>query len=416
MKITLVCHDIPYPAIHGGRVDMWRRIKAFSQLGIDLQVICWVNQTPKAEDIAQINRYVQHLCLITYQKSIFSTVSQICNLLKFPLEVTSRIVTSSKLKSLVTEVGLFSPDVIWLDGIHGGEVALELSQRLNIPLIYRSHNIEYLYYQRLFASATGFAKMKRFLSQNHMEQYEKHILTKSTLFYDISPEDLRFWQSQGFTNGRYLSPIVEFDIHSDNNDTNTERKNPEYDIVFLGNLYSNNNVAGIIWFLTEVTPILLAKLPNTKILIAGANPVKKIKKLCQQTGVTLKSNPTSSTEIYNSGRVFINPVLTGSGVSIKSVEMLAFNKPIVSTLQGVAGLPEVVKEYFNIAEDAQSFAEQIIYLLSQTSKIYFDTSLLKSFFGIQNIENILKEIDFFIKPEKAQVSNVLSDFKSAFMR
>lgn len=387
MKITIICHDIPYPAIHGGRVDMWRRIKAFSQLGTELQIVSWVNQTPKVEDIAQINEYVQHLCLIQYQQSVFSTLRQIVDLLKYPLEVTSRIVRGSKLKSLVSEVSSFQPDVIWLDGIQGGEIALKLSEKLNIPLIYRSHNIEYLYSQRLFSFATGLTKIRSFFSNLHMKKYEINIHNKCALFYDISTEDLKFWQSLGFTNGRYLAPVAEF-----NNNLNQDIISPEYDIVFLGNLYSNNNVAGITWFLTEVLPIVIAELPKTKILIAGANPVEKIKKLCIQTGVYLKINPTSSTEIYNSGRIFINPALTGSGVSIKSVEMLAFNKPIVSTVQGVFGLPSAVKKYFNIALDTKSFATEIVRLLTKQQKMDTDLKLLQSLFGIQSIENLVEEI------------------------
>jgi polysaccharide biosynthesis protein PslH len=398
MKITLVCHDIPYPAIHGGRVDMWRRIKAFSQLGIQLQIVSWVNQTPEVEDIAQIKEYAQHLYLIHYQQSIFSTLHQIVDLLKYPLEVTSRIVRGSKLKSLISEVHLFQPDVIWLDGIQGGEIALKLSDNLNIPLIYRSHNIEYLYSQRLLAFATGLTKIRSFFSNLHMEKYETSIHNKCALFYDISTEDLKFWQSQGYTNGRYLAPVAEF------NNLNQEiTPNSEYDIVFLGNLYSNNNVAGIIWFLTEVVPIVLAELPKTKILIAGANPVDKIKKLCIQTGVVLKINPTSSTQIYDSGSIFINPALTGSGVSIKSVEMLAFNKPIVSTVQGVFGLPEAVKKYFNIAEDTKSFATEIVRLLTKQQKMDTDSKLLKSLFGIQSIENIVEEITSLIKVKNQQL-------------
>lgn len=402
MKITLVCNDVAYPAIHGGRVDMWRRIKAFSQFGIELQVVCWVNQTPEAQDILQIKKYVQHLCLIVYQRNVFSAIQQIYQLLKYPLEVTSRIV-SVQLKSLVSEVDSFHPDLIWLDGIQGGAIALELSDKLDVPLIYRSHNIEYLYSERLFISATGMSKIKRFFSKMHMEKYERNILKKSALFYDISLEDLKFWQSQGFINGRYLPPLVDYS-HSNNINVNSiNEKSIEYDIVFCGNLYSNNNVAGIAWFLTDILPIVLNKLPATKVLIAGANPVEKVKKLCQRAGVHLKINPTSAVEIYNSGRIFINPTLTGSGVSIKSIEMLAFNKPIVSTLQGIAGLPEVVSKYFNIAEDAESFADAIVCLLSSNSqKILNSSTLLESMFGIHSIKNILQEITDFIELKNYQ--------------
>ena len=40
-----------------------------------------------------------------------------------------------------------------------------------------------------------------------MEKYEKKILRDSSIFYDISIDDLKFWQSQGFNNGIYLPPV-----------------------------------------------------------------------------------------------------------------------------------------------------------------------------------------------------------------
>jgi polysaccharide biosynthesis protein PslH len=400
MKITLVCFDIPYPAIHGGRVDVWRRLKAFSQLGVELQLVCWVNSTPSSEDIFQIKQYVADVYLIYYETSLFSKLNQIHNLLKFPLEVISRRLNDCKFKSLREQVSTFNPDIIWLDGIHGGEIALKLGETLNKPILYRSHNIEYLYYQRLFSSATGLSKIRRFLSKNHMERYEKNILRRSTLFYDISPDDLKFWKSQGFNNSRYLPPLAEF---YESDILHEENHNIEYDIVFLGNLYSNNNVAGITWFITEVVPKVRLKLPNAKILIAGAKPVEKIKKLCQQQEyLYLHMNPVSATKIYRSGRIFVNPVLTGSGVSIKSVEMLVFGKPIVSTSQGIAGLPEVLTQYFHIANDSQSFADQIIQTLCHSQNMNTDFVLLKSLFGTQMIEKVITDIKSFTEVRESQ--------------
>ena len=338
MKMTLVCHDIPYPAIHGGRIDMWRRIKAFSKIGVELQLICWFNQVPHYQELAEIKKYVTSMYFIPFKYSLQAKTCRLFNLFRYPLEVTSRLVRGQELHHLVSEVNIFKPHIIWLDGIHGGDVASKLSHHLDIPIVTRCHNIEHLYYRRLFTSAIGTSKIKRYLSVSHLENYEKSLLTNSLLFYDISPDDLKFWKSQGFRNGRYLPPLIEFNKphHIDENYQNN-KVYPQYDIVFLGNLYSNNNVAGIIWFLTKILPEVRSKLSNIRVLIAGSKPINKIIQLCEDIdGVYLSINPPSSTEIYNSGRILINPVLTGSGVSIKSLEMLMTGKSIVSTQIGRA--------------------------------------------------------------------------------
>lgn len=266
MKITLICHDIPYPANRGARVEMWRRIKAFSNIGVELQLISWINEPPRPEEIAEIKKYIKEIYLIPFKSTLGSLARRTIDLLHYPLEVTSRIVRGKELTTLLSGVRAFHPDVIWLDGIHGGEIAARLSKNLNIPLITRSHNIEYLYYRRLLASTTDFAsKLKRYLSVSHLESFEKDLLKNSVLFYDISVDDLKLWQSQGFQNGHYLPPIVEFPKDNDSKEVSDELSaNIVYDVVFLGNLKVDNNVAGIIWFITQVFLLYALHYPPLK--------------------------------------------------------------------------------------------------------------------------------------------------------
>ncbi|MBW4508585.1 MAG: glycosyltransferase family 4 protein [Scytonematopsis contorta HA4267-MV1] len=409
MKITVVSHEIPYPANRGARIDIWRRIKAFVSLGVEIQLISWFKESPNPEDITEMQKYCQKVNLIQFKTNLSSLAYRAIDLLSYPLEVTSRIIRGEDYNNLLNDTRDFQPDVIWLDGIHGGNIAAKLSEVLQVPLITRSHNIEHLYYRRLLASTIGFkSKLKRYLSVAHLEKYEKDLLKKSLLFYDISADDFKYWEKEGFSNVRYLPPLIESTQESISpknispkniSQENSQETNisPEYDVVFLGALYVDNNIAGVIWFLTQVVPIILNALPNTKFLIAGLNPVDKIKQLCEsQPGVDLSINPPSSLAVYNSGRVLINPVLKGSGVSIKSVEMLLLGKPIVSTPQGISGLPPQAKQLFTVADSAQTFAKEIIQLLSTNPNLKVDKQLLESLFGYQVVEKILMEIKSFI--------------------
>jgi polysaccharide biosynthesis protein PslH len=395
MKITLVCHEIPYPPIHGGRIDMWRRIKAFAAQGVELQIIAWWFSTqPTPAEITEIQKYAQKVDLIQIERTWLARIGRIGDLRRYPLEVTARIVKGHNLDRLKTEVANFAPDLIFLDGIHGGVIAETLHQCLHVPIITRSHNIEHLYYQRILKSAVGFKqKLKRYLSVMHLEQYERDLLAKSAVFYDISTDDLKFWQSAGFNHGRLLSPLIEPINDSDKLSDRLNKVNQIYDLVFLGNLSLENNVAGVIWFITEVLPIVRTQLPEVRVLIAGLNPVADIHQICtNHQNVTLLANPASAAAIYQSGRVLINPILTGSGVKIKSIEMLGYNKPIVSTLEGVSGLPDAVKPYFKIADDARSFALLTITALSTEDHLVIDRQLLDSLFGYQTIETVVTDL------------------------
>ena len=399
MNITLISHAIPYPPVHGGRIDIWRRIKALAKFGVKIQLIYWSHDYPEPDELAEIEKYTQELRVIPFQRTPVAIARRVIDLFSYPFEITSRILRGEKLAILTSQVKAFNPDLIFLDGIQGGLVATDLSKALNVPIVTRSHNVEHLYQQRLFNTVTGWKKLKKRLYLTNLEKYEEEILRNSVLFYDISIDDLKFWQARGLTNGRYLPPLIESSEDKINQQFNKVEDNFLYDIVFLGGLGSDNNAAGVIWFLTNVVPLIREKLPDVKILIAGLEPMNKIKQLCHQTeGVTLKINPPSASEIYRSGRVLINPVSAGSGVNIKSIEMLVAQRPIVSRPQGVSGLPEAIKEYFVVADDAKTFAIEIIQCLSNyPQKNIIEIELLNSFFGFQAIKNVLSEFESIVK-------------------
>ena len=405
MKMTVVSMEIPYPPIHGGRVDVWRRLKMLSKLGVELQLVCWTPSVPKPEDVATIQQYVKHFYPIFYRRSLVARIRRFIDLFSYSLEVSSRILRGKDWDNVLMAVKEFQPDVIMSDHIHCGMVARPLSQTLEVPMIVRSHDIEHLHYRYLMKTAKGHRKFVRFLSQNNLESYEKNLFKESLAFYDISLDDLEFWRSQGFTNGYFLPPVIEFSNQGASQEqphiVNDELTEPNYDVVFLGNLVTENNVAGVTWFLQDVLPILKEKLPDIKVLIAGSNPTLQIKNLCgkYEDGVDLISNPPSAVKIYQSGKVLINPVAVGSGVSIKSIDMLAIGKPIVSLPKGLGGLPKEVKKYFQVAQDAPSFASAIHNCLTTNNYEKPERDVLESFLGITVIQNFINQLEVMLQKQ-----------------
>ncbi|MEA5496050.1 glycosyltransferase [Limnoraphis robusta] len=399
MKMTIVAMEIPYPPIHGGRVDVWRRVKMLAEQGTEIQLICWSREMPNAESLGVIHQYVKEFDLIIYKRGLEVYIRRVLDLFSYPLEVTSRIVRGEEWKRILDSVQGFQPDVIFCDHIHSGWVASRLSKALEISMIVRSHDIEHLHYRYYLQCAKGYKKLLRLLSLNHLEAYEKSLLKESLAFYDISKDDLNFWKSQGLQNGYFLPPLIEFSQENNqNNDTNREVKS--YDVVFLGNLNSENNVAGVTWFVEEVFPILKGRSPGIKVLIAGSNPVAKIKTMCEnKEGLDLKINPPDAMTIYQSGRVLIDPVATGSGVSIKSIDMLAIGQPIISRPKGLSGLPEAARQYFRVASDAPSFANEILNCLAEEQSNRPDRALLESLFGYGVIENFLSQLNSLLKQD-----------------
>lgn len=418
MKLTIVAMEIPYPPIHGGRVDIWRRIEALKAVGVEIQLICWTPETPPVEDLAVMRQAIADLQLLDYVgRSPLSRLRRAWDLLHHPLGITSRMVYGERFTRLSHAVQAFDPALMLIDGIHASLLARQLAAQLGLPFALRSHNIEHQHRAALFQAAQGRQKISSFLMQRRMKALEFETFRGAIAFFDISIDDLKFWQEQGFDHGYFLPPLADFaptaalpcpeqppkapfskrpaDPTDDPTDGPTD--GPTYDIVFLGNLNTPNNVAGVKWFIDEVMPLLKAEKPNLSVLIAGSKPIPAIQDLCRQdSGIDLKANPKSASEIYQSGRVLINPIAVGGGVSLKSIDMLATGRPIVSLEKGLVGLPSAAKPLFALATDAASFAERVLVCLNQdpdSEASQARQALIQAEFGLPRIEVFVAQLE-----------------------
>lgn len=406
MKLTIIAMEIPYPPIHGGRVDIWRRIEAFKKLGVETQLVCWKAEEPKAEDLAKLQNSVSNLQLLNFTgKTVSSFLRRGVDLLHNPLGITSRRLNEGKFGQLSEEVQRFQPDLLLIDGIHAAALAQRLSAKLNLPYVVRSHNIEHQHRDALFRAATGKQKLPAFLTVRNLKALEFATFQNALAFFDISVDDLSFWKEEGFDNGYFLPPLAQSE--SDRSESRVD--SATFDIVFLGNLYTDNNVEGIRWFLSDVAPLIKAQKPDLSILIAGSKPRQSIKELCHRLEcVELRINPESAAEIYNSGRVLVNPIAVGGGVSIKSIDMLATYKPIVSLDKGIYGLPDSVKSLFYLASDAQSFADRVLDCFTEkveeTAKAE-RRQLIDEAFGLPRMELWVRQLEEILERDRSSIGS-----------
>lgn len=404
MKITIITMETPYPPLHGGRVDVWRRIKALSAQGIKIQLISWAKTPPSQADKEVIQQYVANFQPLTYEQGSLAFLQRLLHLLHYPLQVSSRIPPQSKLAQILAEAKLFSPDFVLLDQLDGCVVAQTLSHQLEVPLVFRSHNIEHQYQRKLLTESQGFKKIRGYLALHQVEACELSVLHHSDHFYDISKDDLKYWSQQGFEHGRYLPCLIDLDEERQRYATVGDEM--IYTAAFLGNLCTANNIAGIFWFLEEVLPILETCLPDVHILIAGSNPTAAVIEKCRQyPQVTLRANPDSVFEIYRTAQVLINPVYSGSGTSTKSIDMLATGKPIVTRRKGLFGIPEEVWHLFVIADTPLAFATAI----SQAAQTSQSTSLqpenlqlLEELFGFSRIKTMVHDLEAALPTQRKQ--------------
>jgi len=132
-------------------------------------------------------------------------------------------------------------------------------------------------------------------------------------------------------------------------------------MVFSGALDWEPNVAGLLWFVERVWPLVRPRIPQATVTIAGRNPGPEVIEACSAPGITLLANPPVMATVLDAHVLGIVPLLSGGGSRIKILEYLAAGIDIVSTDVGASGLEDIPDQLLDRTPiDPQVFAESLI--------------------------------------------------------
>ena len=135
-----------------------------------------------------------------------------------------------------------------------------------------------------------------------------------------------------------------------------------FDAGFIGGDYPFN-VAAILFFCTEVLPLIRRSRPDFRVLVAGhvAEPLAHLG--CRWPGVETCGYLPDAQSFYDRVGMIVVPLLSGTGVSIKTLDALDRGKPVVSTRIGARGLADgTVHPRLFIADEAEDFAAKVLAL------------------------------------------------------
>ncbi|MCH9666377.1 MAG: glycosyltransferase family 4 protein [Actinomycetia bacterium] len=113
---------------------------------------------------------------------------------------------------------------------------------------------------------------------------------------------------------------------------------PEF--VFLGDLGLAHNDDGLRWFLREIWPMVLTRLPSAQFRVIGLNAGTEALALAAEQGdsVSMDGYVPDLAEALGQAAALVNPLRFGSGIKLKVIEALSRSLPSVSTPIGAEGI------------------------------------------------------------------------------
>lgn len=355
MKILLLCNKPPYPAAEGGPMAMNSIISGLLDAGHQVKVLAVNNEKYKVNDSDIPFDYRQKTGIELIQVNLrIRPMKAFFNLFTSKSYHVERFISKDFKKRLVEVLEKEPFDVVQLEMLYMTPYVETIREHSKAIIVLREHNVEHKIWERI-AKETRFFVKRWYI--NHLaktlKEYELSALETVDGIAAISRKDAVFFR-------KYCSkPVIDipFGVYP-------EEFAPCFDIkgkprfYHIGSMNWIPNEEGIHWFIDEVLPKTVEKVPEFVYHLAGRNMPEWLTMLRNQH-VNVVGEVSDAKEFVARHDVAIVPLLAGSGIRIKIIESMAMGKTVITTRVGAEGILYDEEVNIIIAENVAKMVEAI---------------------------------------------------------
>ncbi|OGX85237.1 hypothetical protein BEN47_02670 [Hymenobacter lapidarius] len=140
----------------------------------------------------------------------------------------------------------------------------------------------------------------------------------------------------------------------------------QYDVLFCGNMGYHPNVDAACFLAEEIMPLVRARHPAARLLIAGTTPAPRVQALASAQ-VEVSGWVPDIRAAYAAARVFVAPMRVGTGLQNKLLEAMAMQLPCVTTPLANNALGGSSGQQLCVAEGGEDLADAISTLLDDAA-------------------------------------------------
>lgn len=270
-------------------------------------------------------------------------------------------------QSLAEQVERIAPDydLIFIDHY---EVASYIPRDFAGKVIYHAHNAYHQLWDR-YARLPGnpITRLAAFMEARRVRRAELSIARRADLVF-AAPND-GACLARGGINEEKIAPTYHL-----GDDSQLDLPPLSYDgtqkrLMYVGFLGWEANVVGLLWFIENVWPSLLAAHPDLQFHIIGKDADERLEALAAiYPGIRLCGFVEDLEQEYSQARVSVAPLLFGSGMKVKVLDAMARGMPTVTTPVGAEGIDYIDGEHLAVAASAQEMANAVLGLLGDDQR------------------------------------------------
>lgn len=240
--------------------------------------------------------------------------------------------------------------------------SLNFPDQSAVPVVLFQHNVETMLWQRMARTAKApWSKLSYSIEAWKMRLYETQTLGRFQQVIAVSDNDRAAMLG--------LFPDCSITVVPTGVDTELYRSSSSVSgnpptILFTGSMDWEPNIDAVEYFCRDVWPTVLSAFPDARFQIVGRHPHPSVRRLASAS-VEVTGTVPSVVDYLQSATVIVVPLRIGGGTRLKIFEAMAMAKAVVSTSIGAEGLDVTASQDLMIADDAPSFAGDIIRLLQE---------------------------------------------------
>ncbi|MBI1184607.1 glycosyltransferase [bacterium] len=390
MKILQLCLRFPFPPRDGGTMAMASLSAGLKANGVELQIAALntaKHPVPDHQIAAAKKSYQIHSYWLDNRIGLVNTA---LNLFSNKAFHVSRFYAAHIEQALIDLLHKYSFDAVVFESIFMAPYLPVVQKHSKAVTVLRSHNIEYLIWQRVCDESTNPLK-KAYLNiqMGRLKKYELETSGQFDIIAAITPVDAHFYRGLAIK-----SKVIDLPFGIDNlaQPLQLSSNDPYFHIGFLGSMDWIPNQEGIRWFVSEVWPLIESKNAGIKCHIAGRHMPADL--LAKNAGhLHIEAEVADSQTFFAQLQLSVVPLRSGSGVRIKVLESMAMGLPVLATEIGYEGIEASNGTSIIEANTANEFAEAVLQLAHDFDKLQYIAAnarkLIEKKYGVAKAAGVL---------------------------
>jgi glycosyltransferase involved in cell wall biosynthesis len=201
----------------------------------------------------------------------------------------------------------------------------------HVPVILIAHNVECeIYARRARETASVVGRLAYGRESRLLRRVERLCAQRCSAIWALTEAD-----KEQFLRDTSAKHVCVMPLPPASLDGADGERVDRFDVGLIGSWAWKENSDGLLWFLNEVVPMLR---PDTRIGVVGKNAESL---LSDYPRIKYLGFVDDATAFIRSCRAIAVPVLSGSGIAIKTITAVGCGTPVVATPIGVRGLTDM---------------------------------------------------------------------------